>query len=146
MDPLSITVSCLALISAATKTTTSVSKFVRVFRDARQDLAAISRQLGELQMILELLRSENDGEDEDETGPIQPALSLPDTVKSQICSILSNCAEIFAQLDSVMSKHIDGRATSARWAVKGKSEVASLGKQLDAHMRALNIALELSQL
>lgn len=139
-DPLSIAAACVGLLATATRTSVAVTGFVRTFRDARHDLAAVSRQLGELSMIVGLLSGEYD----DASAEQQQA--MPVSLRSQICSILANCGDVLAQLEAVMARHEKSRTTAARWALKGKDEVTGLERQLDAHVRALNIALEVSVL
>ena len=91
MDPLSIAAACLSIIGAIDKASTAITGFVRTFRKTRQDLTTISKQLTELAMILDLLREENDGAEADGR--------VPESLKRQILSVLSNCGAILDQLD-----------------------------------------------
>ena len=138
MDPLSITLACISLTTAAAKTTVAVQGFVRTFRESRQDLAAVTRQLGELNMIIDLLKDESNTADDQQT-------QMPDSLKSQICGMLASCAGVLAELDVIVEKHKSGSfGSAARWTLRGKEEVAALQKRLSEHIAALNIALEVS--
>ncbi|KAK0648352.1 hypothetical protein B0T16DRAFT_408072 [Cercophora newfieldiana] len=135
MDPLSITASCLAITAAVTKTATAITVFVRSYRDALQDLGAVSGQLTELRMILDQLREEG--------GDVENI--IPSSLNMQILSILGNCDNIMKQLDDVMLKY-RGRSAQVRWALFGKDKVQGLSGQLGAHISALHIALEVTTL
>jgi len=135
MDPLSITASCLAIASGVTKTSMAISGFARTYRDAFQDLSAVSGQLTELGMILEQLK--DDGRDVEDV--------LPSSLKNKIKSVLGNCQNILDQLEDVMQKY-RGKSASIRWVVFGKDKVQGLSSQLSAHISALHIALEVSTL
>ena len=55
MDPLSITATCIALVSTITKTSLLIGGFVKDVRAARSDLDGVSRELLSLKTVLELL-------------------------------------------------------------------------------------------
>jgi len=135
MDPLSITASSLAIISAIAKTSATVTKFARSVRDAREDVTATSLQLSELSMVIDLLH--NDLGDE---------TRLPEgirTVSVHIESVLGNCKKILVELDTLVTT-FDSRRM--QWALSGKSQVVALNSRLDAHTKALQIALDVSTL
>ncbi|KAF8812033.1 hypothetical protein BYT27DRAFT_7183189 [Phlegmacium glaucopus] len=58
MDPLSLTTSCLALLSAVSTATQFVTDFVVSYREARNDIAAVSRELSDLDITLHILKHE----------------------------------------------------------------------------------------
>ena len=136
MDPFAILASYLAIISAIAKTSSTITSFVQTFRDAHQDLAAVTARLAELRMVLEVLL---DPKHEDSTDV------LPEAVKRQIASILISCGLILKDLDEVMATH-RGKAGQRKWSFSGKEKIESLRKQLDAHTAALSLALEVSTL
>jgi len=94
MDPLSISVAALAIAETIAKTTSTVAGFVRTARGARQDLVVTSRQLGELSFTLVLLGENNKNTD-----------TLPDSLRSQIQSILENCDALLVELGTVLDSY-----------------------------------------
>jgi hypothetical protein len=82
MDPLSITATCIALVSTITKTSLLVGGFVKDVRAARSDLDGVSRELLSLKTVLELLADDvTDSTNE----------SFPQTLQKQITGIIGNC-------------------------------------------------------
>lgn len=136
IEPLSITAACVGLAKAGNDTSLAIISFIRTARDAREDLSAISKLLGELTLTLDLLK--RDGEDGG--GGV-----FPDLIKTQILSILKNCDDIIGQVNKMMEEYA-GRTGPVRWAFGGKERAANLDKQLGAHIRGLNLAVDMSML
>lgn len=135
MDPISIAEACVGLTTTIAKASGSIAQFVRTVRGARQDLALTSRQLGELAVTLALVHGEGDAE------------KLPETFHAHIESVLQNCESILEDIIAILATCKGGAGLgSTRWALVGKEEVACLDRQLDAHLRTLNIAVEASML
>lgn len=132
MDPLSITASCLTLLSAIGQTSITMTSFIRVCRQARTDLAGINRELADLKMVLELLKDDSDVEND---------RVIPLGIQAQIFGIIESCMAAIMNVETVLKRH-SGRAGAARWAIDGKKEVASLKISLEAYRGALGLALE----
>ncbi|CAO2652988.1 Nn.00g023990.m01.CDS01 [Neocucurbitaria sp. VM-36] len=133
MDPLSITAACVSLIATITKTSISVSTFVRTVRAARSDLDAVSRELASLKTLLELI-----AEDAADVG------TFPDTLRKHISGILSNCGLVLVEVQRLIDKyHGPGVIKGSKWAVVGSEDVGKLILSLEAHKSALEIALEM---
>lgn len=130
MDPLSITVSCLTLIGIASKTSVAITTFIRGCRAARSDLTSISGELTQLQLVLELLKDDTDDQ------------TVPETLRTQILSIIANCSAVVDTIDQMLQKH-GGKAGPARWTAYGKTEVEGLRMSLQAHRGSLSLVLEL---
>ena len=134
MDPLSIVAASASLIGAVGKTSVVVTEFIRGCRDARADLTAVSRELFELKLVLELLR--------DDTGTgLDDENLIPGAIHQQILSILENCENILGHVNKVLDKH-SGRTSPIRWTVFGKEEVVVLRTSLEAHRGALSLTLD----
>lgn len=133
MDPVSITASCLALLSAAVKTSIAVTTFVRGCRDARADLTSVSGELTQLQLVLELLKDDTDVSDD---------RILPEPLQRQILSIIASCSAVLDSINQVLQKY-GGKTGAAKWTVMGKTEVAGLRMSLEAHRGSLSLVLEL---
>ncbi|OCK85524.1 hypothetical protein K432DRAFT_26687 [Lepidopterella palustris CBS 459.81] len=135
MDPLSISVGCVSLLSAIAKTSVSVTGFIRDYRDSRHDLVAVSRELTDLEIVLGLLK-----EDSSITG----SQAIPQTLQRQIVSIISNCSDVLKEMNGLLQKYKGGSADKAtRWALTGKNDIAKLRLTLEAHRGALNLALDM---
>ena len=135
-DPLGITASCLALLTAVANTSKVVTGFIRDVREARGDLDAVSRELSSLTTILELLKEDvTDGD----------GGSIPNTLQIQIKGILVNCESVVSDIESKLGKH--GKSKTKKityWTLGGgKDEVTKLRSTLEAHKTALDIALDL---
>ncbi|KAJ3563343.1 hypothetical protein NP233_g9000 [Leucocoprinus birnbaumii] len=138
MDPISITTSCLALISAVTGGARCITEFVVNCRDARRDLAAVSRELSELEMTLHILKNDTDGNKRNQ---------LPEKLCKPICDIMQNCLGVLSELQ-VLLKRYDGQGLdrAARWAISGKKDAEKIRASLEAHKGALSLVVEATTL
>ncbi|KAK4184858.1 hypothetical protein QBC35DRAFT_517296 [Podospora australis] len=132
MDPLTITTSTLALLGVVAKTTTAVATFSRSCRDARSDLSAVTGELSQLQLVLELLR--------DDTAAINDQL-IPEDVKNRTLSTIQSCSEVINKINITLQK-CEGQLGKFKWATYTKAEVNGLRESLRAHRDTLNMALE----
>lgn len=135
MDPLSITASCVSLVATITKTSITVTKFVRDVRNSRSDLDAVSRELISLQTVLGLLIHDASGSDG----------AFPETLKRQINGIVNNCTDVVIEIEQCLEKHnASGKlGRGARWATVGHDDMSKLRSSLEAHKCALDIALDM---
>jgi hypothetical protein len=135
MDPLSIATGCLSLIATISRTSILIASFVKDCRAARHDLDDISRELTSVQSVLSLLK------DDIATANDQ---AIPETLRGQINSIISNCSRVLKELDELLQRHEGERMHQAAcWATTGKRDAAKLRGTIEAHKGALNLALDL---
>lgn len=135
MDPLSITVSCISLVSAVTKVSVKINSFVREVRDARGDLDAVTRELTSLKTVLEIL---SDDCTNSKGGAFPPSL-----VK-QISGILTNCGGVLGHIEESLGAHSgNGIKKGVKWALSGRDDMNKLRSNLEAHKSALDIALDM---
>jgi hypothetical protein len=134
MDPLSITTGCITLITVVAKCVSCVKDFAVNCRDARQDLAAMSRELSDLDMTLHILK--------DDTGEDGPR-KLPQNLRQRICDIMENCNSVLVELKALLDRY-DGAGLdrSARWALSGRKDAQKIGSSLKAHKEALSLVVE----
>ncbi|CAI6339555.1 unnamed protein product [Periconia digitata] len=138
MDPLSIAASCLTLIAAVGNSTRYITNFVVSCRDARQDLAAISRELSDLDMTLHILK-----DDTQANGPNQ----LPEDLRQRICDIMGNCKSVLVELETLLGKYDGaGLERAARWALSGRKDAEKIRSSLGAHKGALGLVVEATTL
>lgn len=95
MDHISITASCLGLTVTIAKVGIGVHQFVRDVRDARSDMDAVSRELGSLNMILEIVAEDVKAHGAD----------LDDNLRLQIMGIVGNCVRVMERLDTPLKKY-----------------------------------------
>jgi len=132
MDPLSVTAGCLSLLGSVASTASAVTSFIRGCREARGDLTAVTRELSEMNIVLELLRDETETKD---------SRIIPEKLRIQIVSILGSCEGVLKKINEVLQRH-SGQLGAVRWVSDGKGEVASLRQSLEAYRGALSVVLE----
>ncbi|KAJ7210908.1 hypothetical protein GGX14DRAFT_625178 [Mycena pura] len=141
MDPLSISMSCLTLISAVSAASSSVTDFIVNCRSARIDLEAIARELSDLEITLRIIQIDgaDDGGD---------AANFPDDLQRNIANIVTNCTHIIGDLETLLQKYQDvGRLErSAQWALTGRKEAEKMRVSLAAHKGALNLVIDATAL
>ena len=138
MDPLSIAAACVGLVSTITKTSLSITTFVREVHDATRYMDAVSRELLSLRVVLETLSR----------GITPPGRgTYPPSLAAQIPSILVNCNDVMAQLDRILKKHSGRSAMSgAQWSWVGKRGADHLRSSLESYKSVLSLTVELSAL
>lgn len=138
MDPLSVATACITLIAAVGSSTRYIKNFVVSCRDARQDLAAMSRELSDLDMTLHILK--------DDTEANVPG-QLPNNLRRRICDIIENCNSVLLDLQALLKKH-DGAGLdrAARWALSGRKDAEKIRSSLQAHKGALSLVVEATTL
>ncbi|RSM10815.1 hypothetical protein CEP52_003380 [Fusarium oligoseptatum] len=129
-----IAAASIAFVQAADKTIGTIRGFIVDCRDARSDLSAVNRELSELKLTLNIL--EDLVPDGSQTGD-----PLPSSIRDDIRSIIKNCLDVAKEIDDVLLGN-RGRFAAVSWAAKGKQKVNSLRAVLEAHRRALNLAVD----
>ncbi|KAJ0122701.1 GTP-binding protein rhoA [Diaporthe amygdali] len=126
---------CLALESTVGKTVADVTNFIRHCRPARADLTPITRELSELQMVLELL---NDFGQYGQYGENRQQDVIPAELQAHLRPILSNCITVVLRIDGVLRRHSQSEADgSVKWTAQGKTEMGELRPSLEVHRGAL---------
>ncbi|KAK3353880.1 hypothetical protein B0T25DRAFT_545569 [Lasiosphaeria hispida] len=136
MDPFSLSVSILAVIGAAIKTSKAISDFTQSARDAPTELAATALELDNLTKALELLRSHCK---DDRVSMQRPApLWLV-----RLDSVLKSCEEVISDLDKLVAEY---RSRRIQYAMSGKDKLKALDAKLAAHTKILQTVLGISTL
>jgi len=135
MDPLSITVSCVTLVTAVSRVTYSLTGFIREWRDASGDLEAISQELLSMQMVIESLRNTL----------VTKESTVPPNLKEQILGILKSCNQVVGDIEASLVKHTQSRlGKGGFWTLGGgKEDMTKHRSSLEAHKSALEITLGL---
>jgi len=127
-----------SLLNTIAVTTVAVADFVKGCRKARGDLLGVAQELSTLTKILEWLKNDIDSEGDN-------GISIPDSLTSQITSIVSHCKRTVDKIQLVLEQH-SGSMGAAKWAVGGKKDVNSLQAELAAYRGALNLTMEVTTL
>lgn len=136
MDPLSITLACITLIGTISKVSTTLTTFVRDFRDAPTELNAVSLELQSVYLVLQNLKR-------DTVGPTTNS-TLPSDLKQQILVIIKNCGRVVRDIESCLKKHRQSRrGIGGYWLLGGgKDDMAKYRSSLEAHKSAIGIAVQ----
>lgn len=128
-DPFSVVTGCVGLITAAGATTKAITSFIRDCRAARGDLTSVARELADLQLILELLKEDGQGD------------ALPGPLQAQINRIVKRCNSIVNKINSVL-RRCKAPSGAIAWAASEKKEVDALRRELVAYREALSLNVE----
>ncbi|KAI1123978.1 hypothetical protein F5Y10DRAFT_41314 [Nemania abortiva] len=131
-DPLSIASGTLAVITAAQQTASAIYRFIRDCKEARADLTAVTGELSELTVLLELIRDDNAAATND---------CLPDALQYQVRTMLASCTTAVRKIESTLAK-CRGKPGPLRWTVLEKDRVVALKGSLEAFKSGLGLALE----
>lgn len=116
MDPFSITVGCVSLLTVVSQAINRTSDFAKSFRDARSEMIAIQLQLDQLKNILDLLAHDSLSE----VGPKDATTAdTDDHIKDQI----NNCMDILEDLARLMD---DCGNSRAKWALTGRARAYNI--------------------
>jgi len=135
MDPSPLPAAIDALVASITSTSLTITNFIRAVRSARADLAAVTRELADLCLVLELLRDDH---------------VVPTRMQPRVRAVLRCCAVILARVSALAAaaspNNGPGDATRARWSVKEKSEMVQLWIALQTYREALGLIDEVAHL
>lgn len=134
-DPLSVAGSCIAVATAATKLSETITAFICTVREARGELAATKMQLTNLCTVLDLLQYDTKRDQS----------AIPDMVKPHLIAMLGRCNKDIIELEVVVEKH-NSQVGPLKWAYHGKKAVLTLNRNIETHIRTLQIALGFSSL
>jgi hypothetical protein len=100
MDPLSITLACIALIGTITKVSSAVTTFARDCTDVPSELDAVTLELRSVKLVLEDLARNTLGPDKS---------TLPSNLEQQIIEIVKNCGRVIIDIENCLKKHRKSR-------------------------------------
>lgn len=127
---------CAALLAAVHQASADVTNFIRRCRPARTDLAPVTRELSELQLVLQLL------------GDCDAAASgLPNELQSHLRPILANCATIVQRIGAVLARVLEqtqhAPAATPQWTREMRDEVGELAGSLAVHRGVVGLVSDL---
>lgn len=134
MEPAgSLEVTIDSLLSAIASASLAVTNFVRSVRSARTDLVAVTRELSDLKLELELLRDEH---------------NVPRGPQFHAHAVLESCGVVLTRIGSLLGDSLSkaDAARPPRWSVKERFETTNLCHCLQVYRESLSILLEMTQL
>ena len=135
MDPLSLSLSCIALLQPIAQALTATVNFVRDVRDARNDMDLVSRELHSLEYVLKILA--------DDTGNYHDE-NLPSSFVERIKETVVSCGDIVKQIAECLESHTGNRGIKgAMWVAGGREKMTKLRTHLEAYKSGLNIAVDM---
>ncbi|RMJ08761.1 hypothetical protein CDV36_011626 [Fusarium kuroshium] len=103
------------------------------YKEAAEDFITITRELIELRTIASTLQRDCDD---------SSASSIPVELRPQTAAILKNCDAVVLQVQGLVDKYMSsGKTGAAKWALRGKEDVAKLQVSLETHRNALGLTL-----
>lgn len=115
-----------------------MTSFVVTYQDARQDLAAVSHELLDLEMTLHILKGNS---------KVKHQSTLPENMHQRICDVMGNCTSVLSELDALLQSYDSSRSTLAmRWALSGRKDVEKIRSSLDTYKAALSLIMQVTTL
>ncbi|KAK0610063.1 hypothetical protein B0T17DRAFT_500840 [Bombardia bombarda] len=115
------------ILSGISATLATITRFIRAVRVAHADLSAVTRELSDLRLLLELMRDDQ---------------GIPLLVQAQVLALLVDCGKILYRIQNVLAHCGD----AAQWTSTGKVAVAGLRDGLEIMRRALGLVDEVVNL
>ena len=135
MEPLTVTVSCISLISNLNKAASILALFVDEIGGSCDETEAISYELQSLDTILKMIARDT------ATPALQP---YPPQLVEQLSRVLQDCDSAVTSFQAMLAKFPKEDAlTSAMWAATGKKEVENARQTLTGYRSVLVLTLEL---
>jgi hypothetical protein len=132
MDPLT---ACLTLLSNATRFATD---FVVGCREARNDIAAVSRELSDLDITLHILKH---GAESAELN------QLPEDLRQYIHDITLDCTTVLRDFEALLRQYQGpGLERAVKWTLSGRQEAEKIRVSLEAQKRTLGLVVETTTL
>jgi hypothetical protein len=131
MDPIPLPTTIDSILDSISSTSLSITNFIRSVRSARTDLAAVTRELSDLRLVLELLRDEHD---------------VPFPMQARSRAVLECCGATLRRINALLVDPSKWESGRGRWAVKEKSETAPFWIGLQTYREALGLVLEVANL
>jgi len=131
MDPFSITVGAVGLLSSLAALLVKLNELRADFVEAETEIDAMLQAFTDLTGIL--TRLQNSGE----------TSSLPGNLSKNLASVLSNCNKTAVEAGVLLRNASMHRMRRVYWASTGKKECVGLYRGIKAHKATISIALNL---
>ena len=134
MDPISVTLGCIALLPPITKASNSIGIFVLEVREAGKEMIMVQTELVSLKSVLQILAQDMGS---------CPENVFPTNLVENIKSIIADCKLVVTQIEQCIAAHTNENTTkSFKWALFGRDRMLKYQSILHAYQRSLNMAIE----
>lgn len=135
MEPISIAATSLGIAAAVAKTSDAIYDFSRDFKEAANDLSAVTEELKALDAILDPLKRDYSHES---TSP------LPEHLRKLLEPCLANCTRAVTRVeDAIVKYHHDETWSKLKWTAYGHKDVKKLTESLEVHKMNLDLVMKL---
>jgi hypothetical protein len=142
MDPLSITVACVALLTAIQEVSKSLLEFVREVRGARKEIDGFYRELNSIQLCVEALANDE--------------IPFPSALKEQLATVVANCDAVIREMLAIIIRHRRKRQSSSssgpsirttiQWTSLDAAEIRRSRERLESYKMTMDITLDMASL
>jgi hypothetical protein len=127
MDPFSITVGVVGLLSTLAGMSVQINDMRKEFVEAENEIDALLRELTDLSNVLSKLQNCH--------------LGLPDNLSKDLALLLRNCSSTATEAEIHLRKSSARRFRAAYWSFSGKKECLQLCRGLEAYKATISITL-----
>jgi Fungal N-terminal domain of STAND proteins len=127
MDPFSITVGVVGLLSTLAGMSVQINDMRKEFVEAENEIDALLRELTDLSNVLSKLQNCH--------------LGLPDNLSKDLALLLRNCSSTATEAEIHLRKSSARRFRAAYWSFSGKKECLQLCRSLEAYKATISITL-----
>ena len=132
MDPFSLTVGAVGLLTTVTAFLVKADAFRRNFSEARSEINRISGNLTELSLLLGRLAEARE------------INALPNHLSRDLSAILENCKRTIIEVETHLENSSNRTLRGAAWAYSGKKRCIESCQRIESHKQTLNVALTLA--
>ena len=137
MDPYNITEESFKVLALTADATKVIRLYAATHRDTRTSLAALGREVGELEMMIEIIKQDKD--------ILSGRSSGPPNIAERIAQIIQGSEPALQDIQKLLTtRRNKDVAQAAWWMVSGKEQVLSLETRISASRIALSLALDVA--
>ncbi|KAK4652931.1 hypothetical protein QC762_503680 [Podospora pseudocomata] len=115
------------LLSGISSTSAILTRFIRSVRASHSDLSAVTRELSDLRLLLELLRDEP---------------SIPLLLQAQMLLLLESCGNTLIRIDSILAQC----RNATDWSQTGRAQIGQCRDDIGLFREVLGLALDILSL
>ncbi|CAP64820.1 uncharacterized protein PODANS_5_3690 [Podospora anserina S mat+] len=115
------------LLSGISSTSAILTRFIRSVRASHSDLSAVTRELSDLRLLLELLRDEP---------------SIPLLLQAQMLLLLESCGNTLIRIDSILTQC----RNATDWNQAGRAQIGQCRDDIGLFREVLGLALDILSL
>lgn len=134
MDPVSITVGVIGLLSSLSSLSTKINELRTDFHDADSDMTQITHEIGHLSQILKRL------EDAWKRGLLNQSL------QTDLSGVLHRLQTIVIETELHLKRAAARTLRGVHWAFSGKKQFQQFCRRLESYKSTLNLSLTLSDM